>query len=284
VEGGSPTLRRRRLGHALRDLREQAGLTGDQAGAVVERSGSWVSRVESGRVGLRVRELRDLLARYGVDDLQRRQELEELAVEGKQRGWWSKYADVLAEQYLTYIGLEAEARSILIYEDRLVPGLFQTEDYCRAIYGQAVPPLSAEVFEARVKVRMNRQRILTADEPPQLRVVLDERVLYRAVGGTEVLKDQMTHLGEMAHKPFVDLRILPLAYGDEFVTASSFHVMTFLKDPSVVYVETFSGGVVVDSEQDVGVHSKIFEHLSAVASERATTAGDLLEKALERLR
>ena len=50
---GSPTVRRRRLGLILRSLREKAGMTGEEVGAAIERSGSWVSRVETGRVGLR---------------------------------------------------------------------------------------------------------------------------------------------------------------------------------------------------------------------------------------
>ncbi|MBT8227854.1 MAG: helix-turn-helix domain-containing protein [Dactylosporangium sp.] len=77
--GSSPTLRRRRLGLALRALREAAGRTGDEAGTAVERSGSWISRIETGRVGLRVRDLRDLYDFYGMTDASRLAELETLA-------------------------------------------------------------------------------------------------------------------------------------------------------------------------------------------------------------
>ena len=65
VADGSPTVRRRRLGLILRGLRERAGLTGEDVGAAIERSGSWVSRVETGRVGLRGRDLTDLLSCTG---------------------------------------------------------------------------------------------------------------------------------------------------------------------------------------------------------------------------
>jgi transcriptional regulator with XRE-family HTH domain len=112
MEGGSPTVRRRRLGRTLRDLRIRAGLSGNAAGAAVERSGSWISRVESGRVGLRGLDLRPLLDLYGVHDQQRRDELEGLAREGKQRGWWSRYSDSLPEAFIVFVGLEAAAQSI----------------------------------------------------------------------------------------------------------------------------------------------------------------------------
>ena len=64
MAGVSPTVRRRRLGLILRGLREKANLTGEDVGIAIERSGSWVSRVETGRVGLRGRDLNDLLELY----------------------------------------------------------------------------------------------------------------------------------------------------------------------------------------------------------------------------
>ena len=75
----SPTVRRRRLGLILRGLRERAGLTGDEVAAAMERSGSWVSRVETGRVGLRARDLADLLSLYRVEDSAVRSQLQALA-------------------------------------------------------------------------------------------------------------------------------------------------------------------------------------------------------------
>src|SRR5262249_3714711 len=128
VADGSPTVRRRRLGLILRGMREKAGLTGEDAGAALERSGSWISRGETGRVGLRSRDLHDLLKVYRNDDPALAEELLALAREGKQRGWWSKYADTLSGPYATYIGFESEAAELLAYETLIVHGLLQTEE------------------------------------------------------------------------------------------------------------------------------------------------------------
>src|SRR5690349_13373345 len=141
-QGGSSALQRRRLGQALRRLRDQAKLTGDEAGQAVERSGSWISRVEAGRVGVRLRELRDLFELYGLTNAREREDLEALAQSGKRRGWWSSYG--LPESYAVYVGLEDEAESLRMYHNLVVPGLFQTERYMRAVFQRGIPKISPE--------------------------------------------------------------------------------------------------------------------------------------------
>src|SRR5262249_38053374 len=127
----SPTVRRRRLGLVLRGMRERAGLTGEAAGKALEPSGPRVSRGGTGRVGLRGRDRTELLALYHVDDAEVTDQLTALAREGKQRGWWSRYADTVPTPYATYIGFESEATELLSYETLCVPGLLQTETYAR---------------------------------------------------------------------------------------------------------------------------------------------------------
>jgi hypothetical protein len=132
-------------------------MTGDEVGFAVERSGSWVSRLEAGHVGLRTRDLGDLLDLYRLADPSRREELAQLARDSHRHGWWSKYADALPESYAIYIGLESESRSQLIYDNVVVPGILQTEAYCRAILRQAVPLVKPDLIERRTAARMARQ-------------------------------------------------------------------------------------------------------------------------------
>lgn len=267
MEGGGPTIRRRRLGRVLRNLRERAGMTGSAAGTAVERSGSWISRVEGGRVGLRARDLRDLLDLYGVSDVDRREELEALAREGKQRGWWSQYSEDLPELLLVYIGLESAANAIRVYQDRLVPGLLQTEGYCRAVIQRSLAaeaPLSPAEIEARVQVRMARQTHVDRDRP-QLRFLLDEAVLYRTIGGAETLDGQLEHLTAVARKPHVDLRAIPFTHGDRAVPTGGFIIMSFPQDPEIVYLETPLDQSYVDNHEEVEAYQRIFGRLAAAA-------------------
>lgn len=116
--GPSPTVRRRRLAAELRRLRETAGLTIDEAAERLEVSGSKISRIETGRVSVHPRDVRDLLDLYGVTDQAELEALVTIAREARQKGWWTAYADVLTG---SYVGLEAEAASIRTYHAQLVP-------------------------------------------------------------------------------------------------------------------------------------------------------------------
>jgi transcriptional regulator with XRE-family HTH domain len=271
---GSPTVRRRRLGLILRGLRERQGLTGEQVGAAVERSGSWVSRVETGRVGLRGRDLTDLLDLFGVADISLRAELGALAREGKQRGWWSKYADSLSGPYATYIGFEAEAARLQVYDTLTVNGMLQTEEYARALFRAALPPLDADAVQRRVSVRLARQQALLAGEPApsepagtlELWAIFDESVLYRHIGGEDVLRGQLQHLHEATELPNVTVQILPFTAGAHPGMVGSFTVIKFAaeNDPDVVYVEGVTGDIFAESE-DARWYNVVFEHLLANA-------------------
>src|SRR5262249_36585748 len=129
---GSPTVRRRRLAAALRRLRDQSGMTADQAAREVGISKSALSRIENALVSVVPPVARALLELYGVDEPDI-SALVQVAREARKRGWWQAYDDVLPEWFEVYVGLEAEASEIKTYESQLVPGLLQIEDYARAV-------------------------------------------------------------------------------------------------------------------------------------------------------
>lgn len=266
VADGSPTVRRRRLGHILRGLRERAGLTGEEVGTAIERSGSWVSRVETGRVGVRTRDLTDLLQLYAVTDRSLRDELVALAREGKQRGWWSKYADTLSGPYATYIGFESEAAELLIYETLIVNGLLQTEEYARAALSAAFPANTKDMIERKIKVRLERQELLTRPNPLKLWAILDESVLLRRFGGTVVLQEQLKHLLEASHMPNVTIQVVPFDTGPHPGMIGSFTLVRFSAkhDPDILYIEGSMGDIFVESE-DAALHHDVFDHLRAAA-------------------
>lgn len=265
---GSPTVRRRRLGLILRGLREKIGMTGEEVGSAIERSGSWVSRVETGRVGLRGRDLNDLLDIYRVDDHVVREELLSLAREGKQRGWWSKYADTLSGPYATYIGFEAEASELLVYETLVVHGLLQTEEYARALFGSVIPANSPDVIERKVKVRMARQALLDGPTSLRLWAILDESVLWRQIGSADVLGNQLKHLLDIGRRENVTIQVLPFSGGTHTSMISSFTVVQFslVDDPDIVYLEGGPGaGDIFVEADDAKWYNVAFDHLRAAA-------------------
>lgn len=272
--GGSPTVRRRRLGQLLRRFRAEAGLTAVQAAGEVERTDSWLSRLESGRVGLRVRDLHTLLDAYGVTDPDVRAEMEELARAGRERGWWSKYRSVLSDEYAAYIGFEAEASRLLVYEALVVHGLLQTEDYARAVIRTSNPTASDDTVERRVQVRMRRQDLLTRQPPLELWAVFDEAALRRIIGGdVAVHLAQLDHLLEVAALPTIRLQVIPWADASNPGAASAFTVLEFPgSDPEIAYFEGLASDVYEEGEAARRVTLTHEDLRAAALSETSTIA------------
>ena len=125
-----------------------------------------------------------------------------LAKETKARGWWQAFADAMPDYFDLYVGLEAAASRLFVYNGELVPGLFQTEDYTSTVVRTHNPDLGPAEVARRVRLRMARQAILHRPiGPPVLQVALDESVLRRPAGGAEVMAGQLDRLAESPNSP-----------------------------------------------------------------------------------
>jgi Domain of unknown function (DUF5753)/Helix-turn-helix domain len=237
---GSPTVRRRRLAAELRRLR------GNRTGGEVSRGIGWsptkISRAESGRESLPPVEVEKLIDFYGVTEPLRGRLLE-LAEDAVQRGWWDDYADTITDQYLEYIGLEAEATSCLQWQSDTIPGLLQTEDYARRLivaFGTVDPTVTPSAQERFLQVRMLRQSRLTQEPVLQLSIIMDEAVLLRGVGDPTIMRAQLAHLADVSELPNVNLRVLPLS-SNAGLHGASFVIMSFgSRDTPVVLADVVS--------------------------------------------
>ena len=269
----APPVRRRLLGAALRRFREQAGFTLEDAARILECDRSKISRIETGQRGVRPKELRELLVEYGVDDT-RRDALVTIARQAHQAGWWQSYSHVLSDAYQDFISLEASAATIWTYEAQLVPGLLQTEGYARAIAFASLVGESQEEREQFVQARLSRQQVLTRDNPLQLWAVLSEGALLQMVGGREVMQAQLRHLIEVgSNQPNVNIQVLPFAAGAHAATSGPFAIMKFPEAPDlgVVYLEGQTGGIYLESADEVARYTLVSEHLRASALSTVAT-------------
>jgi transcriptional regulator with XRE-family HTH domain len=257
----TPTGRRRRLGAELRRLREAAGLTIDRVAEALECSQSKVSRIETGQVSATPRDVRDMLELYRVDDAQL-EAMVQIAREARQRGWWYRFVDV-PDGVPAYVGLEAAATSIDIYMSLIVPALLQTADYARAVIGAVRPDLPAEEIARRVELRMSRQELLDQDNPPALRVLLDDAVLRRPVGGHAVMRGQLRRLVEDAARPTVALQVLPIGTGAHAGMDGPFTIFGFpaLAEPDVVALDSAADALYLESPEDLRRYRRVFERL-----------------------
>jgi len=288
AEVRSPTVRRRELGALLRALRNQNGLTVEQAADQLLCSPSKVSRMETGHGAATPRDIRDLCNLYGVTDQAERDRLMKLAREGKQQAWWHSY-DLT---YETYVGLEAEAVSIGEFKSATVPGLLQTPDYARAGHLGWIPRLGADQIEMQIEAKLTRQLILTRDNPARFAAVLDEAVLHRVVGGRLVMAEQLTKILDMSVRPNITVQILPYMLGAHPAMESNFTIIELPNPtPGVVFVEGLIGSTYLERDDDLKRYHEVFAQLQSIAlnpeksveviASMALTYKDGLEAALQ---
>jgi transcriptional regulator with XRE-family HTH domain len=261
----TPTGRRRRLGAELRRLREDAGLTIDRVAEALECSQSKVSRIETGQVSATPRDVRDMLGLYRVSEAQR-EAMVQIAREARQRGWWQTFVDV-PDGVPAYVGLEVAATSIDIYMSLIVPALLQTPDYARAVIGAVRPDLPAREIDRRVELRVRRQALLDQERPPRLRLLLDDTVLRRPVGGPAVMAAQRRRLLEDAARPAVTLQVLPVETGAHAGMDGPFTIFGFraATERDVVALDSAADALYLESPEDVRRYRRVFELLLPAA-------------------
>ena len=260
----SPTVRLRRLGQELRRLRENAKKTVQDAAAALECSQSKISRLENGLTKRPdVHHVRKLCEVYGVRNDTFVEALVDLAREARKRGWWAAYSDVLTGDY---VGLEAAASTIRNFELAVIPGLLQTPEYAAEIIRTAGVREPREI-ERRVAARVERQRLLLRDNPPQLWAVIDEAALHRPIGSRDIREAQLRKLMDTSPLQHVKLQVLPFKAGPHAGLSGQFVILDFphATDRSVVYIETPTDGLYLEEEDQLKRYSLLFQHVCASA-------------------
>jgi Domain of unknown function (DUF5753)/Helix-turn-helix domain len=269
-----PTVPRMLVGIQLHRFREAAGVTPDQAAYEIRASRSKISRMENGLVRFKERDVTDLLTLYGITDEQTRSALVALTRQANTPGWWSKYGDIMADWFEAYLGLETAASVIRTFELQFVHGLFQTEDYARAVTMLGHTSAPADEIERRVSLRLNRQDLLNGPDPPQVWTVIDEGALRRPVGGSAVMRAQLDHLVEVSGLRHVTIQVVPFSRGGHAAAGGSFTVLRFGEPevPDVVYIEQLTSALYLDKHEDVDHYMEVMNHLSTEALTPADSA------------
>jgi len=278
------TVLRMLLGAQLRRLREAAGISAEKAGYEIRASRSKISRMETGRVGFKLRDLEDLLTLYGVADEAQRARVTALAGRSREPEWWTQYHDILPDWFETYLGLESAATAIRSFETQFVPGLFQTEDYARAVTRLGHQTASETEVERRVGLRLKRQDLLARASRPRIWAIMDEAVLRRPIGGTAVMRAQLQRLVDVAGMRRVTVQVVPFARGGHAGASGSFSILRFEEQdlPDVVYMEQLTSAVYLDQRQDVEHYLEVVDQLSGEALAPADTTR-FIERAANQL-
>ncbi|MFD0143078.1 MULTISPECIES: helix-turn-helix domain-containing protein [unclassified Streptomyces] len=250
-------------GSELRRLREEAGLNQQQLGDTVFCTASLIGQIETAKK-VPTREFSERLdAALMTGGLFSR--LVGLVLKSQLPTWFQQYAE-----------MEAKAAYISTYQAQLVYGLLQTEEYARAVLSVDHP----DRLDEMVAARMERQRILEREHPPVVCVVLDEAVLHRELGGTEIMRSQLAYLlGWLAH-PWVQLQVLPFEAGQHTGLLGSFTLLRFESDPDIFYTESYDSGHMTANSHAIRERSVGYARLQATALSREDSAA-LIARVME---
>ncbi len=117
-------------------------------------------------------------------------------------------------------------------------GLLQTEEYARALYRMRCPAFDEAGIERHVAARMARQHLLEAQHPPLLTFVQEEVTLRRPIGGTAVLRQQLSRLLDLARLRHVTIQVMPTACEEHAGMSGDFRVLKLRRGTTVGFAET----------------------------------------------
>lgn len=274
----TPTVAQWQLGRELQRLREQHSLTITDVARILEVTISTVSRWEAALRVPREKELRQLTRHYELSS-QEAEALIQIRRQAGKRGWWQSYD--LQQRYGTFIGLEASASEIEAYTSSVVTGLFQTEDYARAVITGVSSSVTPDDLERQIEVRRQRVSRVLSEDGPDMWVILGESAVRQQVGGTDVMRAQITHLLELSAHPRVTLQVIPHVAGAHIgMVVPTFMILKLpVSGLSTVYVESYRSNLFLESAEDLHDHEAIFNQLRL-----AGVGGDMLRKLLSDVR
>lgn len=265
------TVSRRQLGRHLRALRERAKLRTTEVAKAMDWSQPTLSRIETGHVPMRPIDVERICEIYSADK-ETTAGLVALAKEARTPDWWQIYDEAVPTWLELLLGLEQVASRFLWYEGHLMPGIFQTPRYALELMRDQ----AASMAEMRVKLRMERQALLTrGPNPPQYHVLLDEGVLHRPMAGPEAMVEQLHKLVEVSGLSNVALQVLPYSAGcHDGLLAGPFVVMDFPQDdvavsePTTVFLEGLHNAIYLDKPQTVAGYVDAFNILRRTALDK----------------
>jgi hypothetical protein len=258
------TARSRELGQELHLARKRANLTGTAVAEELGWSPGKLSKMEHGWRATSSWDYGTLLGKLGADR-QTRERIQRIASEQDIGHFIRAHDGRLSDNLLCLMIHEQAALTMHKYEPMLIPGLLQTEAYARTIIGLEAPR-SPDELEVMVETRMRRQSALSGTRAPEAVFYINETALRGAIGGPEVMHDQMMRLAFMCEWTRVALRVIPMSAASHPALNHSFNLMTFAKPiRPVAYSETDVATVFTEEQQAIEAYQRKQKVLAVLA-------------------
>ncbi|MBU8549434.1 helix-turn-helix domain-containing protein [Streptomyces sp. Babs14] len=171
----------------------------------------------------------------------------------------------LAAWFRQWARLERVAVSLCTYECRLVPGLLQSEGYARAVFDNAIPPLSDGQLEDQVRARLERQKLFRERPNAVFSFIVEEYVFWRQLGGPEVMKDLIGHVLELTAPRNVTLQIMPLNTESHACLDGPVQLLETPRRQRLAYSEGQQNGRLISDPKEVSLLCQRYDTLRSQA-------------------
>ncbi|MEV6778396.1 helix-turn-helix domain-containing protein [Streptomyces syringium] len=254
-------------GKKVRKLRLRAGWTQRELGEKVHVTHSRIAKIELGAESL-PRQLSNALD-------------EVLGADGDLCDLWEHlgYTPPLPSWHRKFFEYEAKATRMYKFS-HLIPGLAQTEPFMRALFSAGEAYKIGPDLETKVSVRLGRQALLDAPDPPWLWIILDQSVLYRPLGGPKVMRGQLAHLLALGERPRVHVQILPYEGTDAVVMSGSMTLLSLPAKGELVYLEGTQSSMFLQEPIEVAMYTAAYDRMQANALSPAASA-DFIRNVME---
>ncbi|MFE6049658.1 helix-turn-helix domain-containing protein [Kitasatospora sp. NPDC056446] len=266
-------MNRMQLGAALRELRQAAGKEAKAVARSAVMSRSKLSKIETGKVSPTVVDVERILTAIGVSEEVKSPYMVAARAQATEATAWRLVRRLGHHRKQQQIkALDDSTRLLRVFQPSLVPGLLQTPEYVRAVFGRR--SLGEEQLSRTVAARLARQESLY-DATKTLRFVMTEPVLHWRLVPPAMMAGQLDRILSASRLPHVDIRIVPLAARQSDVPAHSF----VIRDDRMVTVETVHAELTVTDPRDVEVYARKFDGFAVTAA-----CGDEMRRMLEAIR
>ncbi|MBV6698518.1 helix-turn-helix transcriptional regulator [Kitasatospora aureofaciens] len=249
-----------KFGAQLRELREARGWTQDHLATLTGYSSVHVSAIETGR-------------KPPTERFSRRLD-EAFETPGQfEREWRNAGRRVLLEGFAEYLRSEADAVALRLFEINIIPSLFQTPAYARAYQEARVRRGRATQQQAdeRLALLLHRQQRLNRQPAPRVHAVIDEGCLHRAIGGRDVMMEQLLHLEELAVQPQIVVQVSPFSLGEDRPFGLPITLLTMPNRTIVGYGETQRRGFLERDPETLAEWTGEYDQLQVEALSRAAS-------------
>ncbi|WP_329054645.1 helix-turn-helix transcriptional regulator [Amycolatopsis sp. NBC_01488] len=256
------TPRSRALGFGLRTAREARGLGVRELARLAQVVAQDVSHWESGLRVPKLEQVGVLLGALRVEPAER-ERLVELARNAREPNWLERTVLGVSSATATYVEYERTATAMVDWEPFLVPGLFQTPGYARAILESHRLP--ARMIEQQLAIRSRRREVLTRSHPLECTVLLGEAVLRQRFGEPGDMVEQFHFLVRAAQPRTTTIRVVPADAGYHPGLRGHFVIFDFAQLPSIVHIEHIRGSAHVYDGDHLATYRAAAEAMSALA-------------------